>query len=487
LTFLQIPDKAFHAVPGGYFRPPELDQKKRHKREKRRQEKEELQRSKDKSEDGIEEEQNRSSSESQSSNEKEMFDSKPRRRERPRRSRNSSYIDRGYESDRGPQDGSSFLPPPQKPVTVANLYPGIKPYNPADYAGPPTQEERDRASRALPTQFYSPATYPEHLSNTVMATKESNVQPENLPPPTKDAYQSPPFGSIFPHTRTQQRNSSASPSVDPIFLHTYPNAKKVSTSPFSDPASPNTGTGSRGRMQSTAQAKYTPINYTPQFYAPSPPPPIPDGMERQPPPNEYKPPPPASAVEQPRMASGPFTPQRGSPGIVVPWSDSTQQPISPAYGTVIVPYPTSGDPQNSPYGYDASPRNFSPLPNNARHNSPARSSQSPHSPSNKDGDADHDRTDNSSRDRSKSSRLREALKEHKDVEVSALGSLAGGLIGSAFGHNRTMGVMLGAAVGGLGANFVEEMREEERKSKHKKRGDGENYKGQNYKNGYDSY
>ena len=32
----KIPDKAFHAIPGGYFRPPEVDEKKKSKSSSRK-------------------------------------------------------------------------------------------------------------------------------------------------------------------------------------------------------------------------------------------------------------------------------------------------------------------------------------------------------------------------------------------------------------------------------------------------------------------
>ena len=308
--------------------------------------------------------------------------------------------------------------------------------------------------------------------------------------PANDIYQPLPFGSVFPPMRLQQKNSGTSPSVDPMFPNTSPKARKVSTSPSSDPASSNTGTELKERRQSTAQAKYTPINYTPEFYAPSPPPPISDRVERQLPPKPYKSPSPAehlqpyataSPVEQPCMASSPFVSQPGGSSAVGPRPNSTQQHASPAYGTVIVPYPTSADLEYPPYGRHASPRNFSPLSNNTGYYSLPRSPHSPHSHSSKDGD----RTDN--RDGSRSSRLRETLKERKDVGASVLGTLAGGLLGSELGHNRTMGTMLGAAVGGIGANFAESMRKEERKFKHRRRRHDELDKGQHYKDGYDSY
>jgi len=481
LTFLvQIPDKAFHAIPGGYFRPPEVDEKKRRKREKQQRDKKERQKIKEKLENGSNEEQSHSDSESQSPDEEKKVDSKSRRKERSRRGRNSSYIDRGYESDRGPPDDNYFLPPPRVPVIETNLYPGFKPYNPADYAGPPTQEERDRTSRASRAQLYGSGSYREYPINSVAATEESNVGAENLPQPEDNIYHPPHFDLAISHMAAQQRNSVISPSVDPVFSNISTKAGSVSASPSLNPASSNSSTRPKERRQSTAQAKYTPINYTPEFYASSPQPPISDRAEHQPLPKVYKPPSPAeqpqpytpfAAVQQPYVASGPFIPQPGAPVVY------------PADATTVAPSSLPVDPERFP-----NDRHFSPRPNSTGYYSPPRLSQRQHSRGSKDRDRDRDRADDRSRDRSRrSSRLREALKEHKEVGASAFGALTGGLLGNELGHGRTMGTLLGAAVGGIGANFAERMWEEERKLKHRKREDDKHYEERHYQDGYDSY
>lgn len=55
------------------------------------------------------------------------------------------------------------------------------------------------------------------------------------------------------------------------------------------------------------------------------------------------------------------------------------------------------------------------------------------------------------------------MEQHKDVGASALGALAGGFIGNQFGHGKTSTV-IGAAIGGIGANIAEKKREERKKS-----------------------
>ena len=407
-----------------------------------------------------------------------MVDSEPELREQPRRSEFSSYIDRGYESDRGPQSGNYFSPPSQEPVAMANLYPGLKPYNPADYGGPPTQEERDMASRASRIQFYGPATYSEHPINSVLDTKESNVGLENLPQSEDNAHQPPPIDPVFPHIPAEQRHLFTSPYVNPLSPNKFPKARKTSTFPYSDTASLDSGTRRRERRQSTAQAKYTPTNYKPEFYAPSPSP-ISDRLERQLPPKAHDPSSPnerpqsfvpAFDIAQPYMESGPFIHQPGDPVFNVPQPNSTQQPVYSAYGTTFAPYATQTDPGYPPYDHRFSTHYSSPPPNSTGYYSPSNSPQPPRSCGSNDGDRDHDRTDNRSRNRSKrSSRLRKTLKEHKEIGPSALGALAGGLLGNELGHGRFMDTLLGAAVGGIGANFIETMREDERKFKQMKR------------------
>ena len=78
------------------------------------------------------------------------------------------------------------------------------------------------------------------------------------------------------------------------------------------------------------------------------------------------------------------------------------------------------------------------------------------------------------------------MEKHKDIGASALGALAGGIIGSEMGHGSRLGTLVGAAIGGLGANVAEKKHEEGRK-----RREGEKYKRrekEHYKAlGYDSY
>jgi hypothetical protein len=96
--------------------------------------------------------------------------------------------------------------------------------------------------------------------------------------------------------------------------------------------------------------------------------------------------------------------------------------------------------------------------------------------------------DRGSKDRTKSndthrpgSRVREQLSKHKDVGASALGALAGGLIGNELGGGRgKIGLLVGAAIGGVGGNVLERKREEDKRRKQDERRARED-------DGYDSY
>ena len=70
-------------------------------------------------------------------------------------------------------------------------------------------------------------------------------------------------------------------------------------------------------------------------------------------------------------------------------------------------------------------------------------------------------------DREKSSgpgsRVKDELKKHKDVGASALGALAGGIIGNELGGGRgKIGLLIGAAIGGIGGNMYERKHAQER-------------------------
>jgi len=76
--------------------------------------------------------------------------------------------------------------------------------------------------------------------------------------------------------------------------------------------------------------------------------------------------------------------------------------------------------------------------------------------------------------------VREKLEQNKDVGASALGALAGGILGNEAGHGK-LSTLIGAALGGIGGNLAEKKYEEKKKrsSRHRRTYDDDH--------GYDSY
>lgn len=121
----KIPDKAFHAIPGGYFRPPEVDEKKKSKSSSRKNRMHDTGDSADSRDDRRERHQHQrksddySASESGSDSEDDTRRRKPRRpTHRHRRYTSSQNLERGYDSDGMTRDNyqqSRGMPPPAQP------------------------------------------------------------------------------------------------------------------------------------------------------------------------------------------------------------------------------------------------------------------------------------------------------------------------------------------------------------------------------------
>ena len=63
---------------------------------------------------------------------------------------------------------------------------------------------------------------------------------------------------------------------------------------------------------------------------------------------------------------------------------------------------------------------------------------------------------------------KEALKSNRDVASSALGVVAGGLIGNQMGRGNKFGTLAGAVLGGFGANLWEKQHGEKKQAKEKR-------------------
>jgi uncharacterized protein YcfJ len=73
-------------------------------------------------------------------------------------------------------------------------------------------------------------------------------------------------------------------------------------------------------------------------------------------------------------------------------------------------------------------------------------------------------------------------KHKKEIGVSALGALAGGIIGSSFSgkKNRNVGTLIGVALGGIGGGLYEKKHEDQKKRqklerRHSRRDDEDGY------------
>jgi len=59
------------------------------------------------------------------------------------------------------------------------------------------------------------------------------------------------------------------------------------------------------------------------------------------------------------------------------------------------------------------------------------------------------------------------MEQHKDVGASALGALAGGLLGSELGKGK-LSTLVGAALGGISANMAEKKHEDDKRRKERR-------------------
>jgi hypothetical protein len=192
----KIPDTAFHAVPGGFFRPEgeenplkKATKKKKGKdRDRRRDDGDrDRDRDRDRHRNDDEEDERHSrrerpsksrqqspESESSESDEGQKIDYAPPRR-RTKRYQRSSDLDRGYNSDqggtpdgytanRGPPPGRDYFPPPpRQAVNDQNLY-DPEPYNPHQYAASPGDRDRYYAGHSQERQPYDPVNHQQNVS-----------------------------------------------------------------------------------------------------------------------------------------------------------------------------------------------------------------------------------------------------------------------------------------------------------------------------------
>jgi uncharacterized protein YcfJ len=63
---------------------------------------------------------------------------------------------------------------------------------------------------------------------------------------------------------------------------------------------------------------------------------------------------------------------------------------------------------------------------------------------------------------------KEALKSNRDVASSALGVVAGGLIGNQVGRGNKLGTLAGAVLGGFGANMWEKKHADKKESRERR-------------------
>jgi hypothetical protein len=199
----KIPDKAFHAVPGGYFRPEGEENplkkssgKKKKGKDRDRGKDRERQRDggdRDGDRDGDREDdrneenerhsqrqrpskpqQESSESESSDSDEEQKIGHAPPRR-RTKRYQRSSDLDRGYNSDqggtpdgyaasRGPPPGVDYFPPPPRQAVDAQNLHEPQPYSPHDYAASPGNRDQYYAGHPLERQPYDPVNYQQPVS-----------------------------------------------------------------------------------------------------------------------------------------------------------------------------------------------------------------------------------------------------------------------------------------------------------------------------------
>ena len=436
---------------------------------------------------------------------------KPRRRERPRRGRNSSYIDRGYESDRGPLDDNYFPPPPVQPIAdpissplqssaapiQPTAYPAFKPYNPADFAGPPTQQERDLANRMENTSIQDYGAHEEsHTPNGDERESDRRL-------PQEDHTYPPAYDPVFPNMPARRNGSTTSPAVDPVFLPRPPKSQNAhvppsistTTSPETVPrnskrAPPSTFTPAyeedelRERKPSVAEAKYTP-NYPAGSFVPSPKlQPQTYARESYPPPDDrFQSPPPAQHQSWATSSGTQPAYPVPMPIPVVPQSQQPMYPVYPPYTAAPPGYspPYEGDNESYDGHYSRDEHGHHHRVSRASEYSPSRSPPPRHG--SKSGRRSRE-DDRSTRDGRSSSRIKDMFKDRKDVGATALGAIAGGFIGHEVGHGRNVGTLIGAALGGFGANYAERRWEKEKEVRRHRQDEGADGKAQD---GYDSY
>jgi len=386
----------------------------------------------------------------------ESKETKPRRKERPRRGRNSSYIDRGYESDRGPLDDNYFPPPPVQPIAdpispppqpsaipiQPTTYPAFKPYNPSDYQGPPTQQERDLANRMENTSIRDYGAQEEPYT-----PNGDDRESDRRWPKEGHTYYPPAYDPVFPNLPAKGNGSTTSPAVDPVFSPRLPETHNAPVPPsISTTASPETILSDseraapwtfapayedelRERKPSVAEAKYTP-NYPAGSFVPSPKPqPQTYARESYPPPDDrFQSPPPAQ--QQPWATASGMQPPYPVP-MPVPAVPQPQQPMYPVYPPYSAAPPGYGPPYDDntgPYDghYSRDEHGHHHRASRSSEYSPSRSSPPRHGSKSRRLSRSDDR---SARDSRSSSRLKGMLSSPKDVGATALGAIAGGLIG----------------------------------------------------------
>lgn len=185
-----------------------------------------------------------------------------------------------------------------------------------------------------------------------------------------------------------------------------------------------------------------------------------------------------------QSTQGYYPPQGGQPqyqGAREAYNSSPQ----PEYSTALAPYhPESqqGDRDMTNYPTYHPPRDdytpsSSPSPDRKHRHSRSRGGRS-----SRDDSDDRSRGRSSDRRRNRSSSRRSksrgksiaaqaknALKNNRDVASSALGVLAGGVIGSEVGRGNKFGTLAGAVLGGFGANYFEKKDADKKKERERKR------------------
>ncbi|KIW00764.1 uncharacterized protein PV09_07745 [Verruconis gallopava] len=86
---------------------------------------------------------------------------------------------------------------------------------------------------------------------------------------------------------------------------------------------------------------------------------------------------------------------------------------------------------------------------------------------------DDDRRKERRRSRSIAAQAKDALKSNRDVASSALGVVAGGLIGNQVGRGNRFGTLAGAVLGGFGANLWEKQHADKKEKRERRGHDGQ--------------